>query len=99
MFEGVCEWLKLLYTHSNSLSSLAPTLHGLHNVAQYLLGPRRRDAEICNHGHEGIDGHVRAGIFGYPRLQFTHALGRRVDVESGRQSPEFPIHMQEAVIA
>jgi hypothetical protein len=38
-------------------------------------------------------------VAGYPRLQFTHAIGRRVDVESGRQSPEFPIHMQEAVIA
>ena len=75
MFEGVYEWLKLFFTHANTLSSLAPTIHGMHNVAQDLLGPRSRDAEISNHGHEGIDGHVRAGIFGYPRLQFTHALG------------------------
>jgi hypothetical protein len=36
MFEGVYEWLKLFFTHANTLSSLAPTIHGMHNVAQDL---------------------------------------------------------------
>jgi hypothetical protein len=96
VFKGIYKRLKLFVTHSNALSIRTPTLHGIRNFAQYLLGPRIRDAKISNHRHEGVDGHVGTRILGYPRLQFAHALRRRVDVEGRRKPPEFPIFMYEA---
>ena len=75
VFEGVYEGFKLFISHTNASSGRAPAIHGLRNIAQYLPGSRVRDAKISNYRHESIDCHVRAGILGYPRLQFAHALG------------------------
>jgi len=64
VLEGVHERLKLSFTHADTVSGPSPVVHGLHNFTQYLLGTRARDAEISNHGHKGVDGHVVACVLG-----------------------------------
>jgi hypothetical protein len=68
------------------------------NFLQDLSRLHQSDPKVRDHRHKRVNRRLRSGILGNPGFQFANALGKWVDVESGRKAPKAVLNVQEAMV-